>query len=503
MKVLIAMLRFPLIYFPLVSIILSFSFFISKVAALEVDGLYQANVVVDSQDKEQREHAIEKALAAVFLKVGGKHSSLTHQVLQTAQKNASRYVSQYRYQRNDGQLSLIVMFNEDQVNELFKAADLALWGSLRPQVLLWLIDEQGTTRSIVSADADSIIPLNIHDFSVQRGLPITMPLMDLIDNEQVVLTDFWHYSHEHVQQASLRYLADMVVVMRVSDSSLVLDKHLSENLTTDITTGINTENLASQGSIPDSRTVSNNSSCDLLCQQQANMPKVLDWRVYMQGALYTQQYQGVDKMSLITQGLADITELIYQSYALSTAAENNFIIEVQNITSLKSDTAVANFLINLSAVKTVTLTRVQGDIRHFKLELIGSKASLIASLKLNNKLTQKIETPIDSQSTQHNYLDNMVINTEATGGFNNRSQAMKVIILGDDNTAAKNAAAPVANEIIDSTAQEQQSLTELDAGYDTYTDEEQEQEQEQEQAQEQVIPQTIIPNIPVFYWEQG
>ena len=38
----------------------------------------------------------------------------------------------------------------------------------------------------------------------------------------------------------------------------------------------------------------------------------------------------MDKINLINQGLSDITELIYQSYALSGSSEHDFIIDVTN-----------------------------------------------------------------------------------------------------------------------------------------------------------------------------
>lgn len=479
---------------------LLFSLFSVNLAALEVHDLYQANVDVDSQIKQQREQAIEKALASVFLKVGGNKSALTHDVLQTAQKNASHYVSQYRYQRNDGQLSLVVSFNAAKVNQLFKTADLPLWGSLRPQVLLWLIDEQGARRSIVASDADSIIPLTVNDFSIQRGLPIIMPLMDLTDNEQVLLSDFWGYFYQQVEQASLRYFADTVVVMRISDSSLVSERD---------------------------RAALNDISCGLLCQQQVvDKPRVLDWKVYTQNALYTQQYQGVDKLSLITKGLSDITELIYQSYALSTTAENDFVIEVQNITSLKSDTEVANFLINLSAIKAVTLISAQGDVRRFKLDLIGSKASFIASLKLNNKLTQLIQSEIESRiDTQDSAFDSMEFSAadDVESGFTNKTKTntsthnvthsttkMKVIVLGDNNPATNNVDGKIDEDIINNADKSKPLNTDIDLA-DEVKDHllpahgiSEHKVQSHEQAlQEKRVQLTIVPNIPVFYWEKG
>ncbi|NQZ25199.1 MAG: DUF2066 domain-containing protein [Colwellia sp.] len=467
--------------FPFVLIFLIFTLFSANLPALEVDDLYQANVVVDSQGRVQREQAIKQALQGVFLKVGGKKSVLTHKVLRQAQKRASRYVSQYRYQRQGDELSLVVSFNKDKVNQLFKDANLALWGSLRPQVLLWLIDEQGVSRTMVASDADTDIPASVNDFSIQRGLPIIMPLMDLTDSEQVVLSDFWGYFQEQIQQASLRYFADTVVVMRVSDSSLVNEEDK-----------VNTSDLA------------DNISCGLLCQpEEVASAKVLDWRVYTQGTLYTQKYQGVNKVALINQGLSDITELIYQSYALLTSAENDFIIEVKNVTSLKNDTQLFDFLVDLSAVKRVTLISAQGNVRRYNLDLLGSKASFLASLKLNDKLTQQLDNQLDG--LYHRQQFNNQVKITVLGELELAEQN-----IAEQNTTAQNTSSNAGTMSDDAALDDAQAY--LNGNKTVLNDKNivvtnptiELTKSDPLQTTLAVKPQlAIAPLIPVFYWEQG
>ena len=158
--------------------------------------------------------------------------------------------------------------------------------------------------------------------------------------------------------------------------------------------------------------------------------------MFTQGILYTQQYEGVDKVSLIGQGLSDITELIYQSYALSTTAENDFVIEVKNVTSLANDMQLFNFLNDLSAVKAVTLISAQGDVRQFKLDLIGSKASFLASLKLNNKLTQHLDNLLDGFSHTQEF-NVQQFNSQGREGIDLNSEAndqVKITGLGEADT---------------------------------------------------------------------
>ncbi|MCP4991987.1 MAG: DUF2066 domain-containing protein [Colwellia sp.] len=490
-------------------ILLISSLFSVQLVALEVKDLYQASVVVHSQEKVQRERAIKSALKGVFLKVGGVESILSHEVLIKATKRASRYVSQYRYQRKDKQLMIVVSFNEDQINQLFEQAKLALWGSLRPQVLLWLVDEEGARRNIISSTADSIIPAQVNNFSIQRGLPIIMPLMDLADNEQVYVSDLWQYFPDQVEQASLRYFADTVVVMRVSDSTLLPEVEVSELSDADISTDLNTptDNTAELSPI-----VSEQIDCSQPCDQQESEPlRALDWRVYTQGAIYTQKYQGVNKANLIKQGLSDITELIYRSYALLASTEHDFIIDVKNVTSLKEDSRLFDFLSDLSGVKTVTLIRAQGDVRRFKLDLTGSKSSLLASLKLNKKLSQQIAPQLDyaSQGQQYSHREN------SNSAFAERTHhGLKVIVLGEEDISAKeqdeNVQANTVNDELNigdislSDISETNTLTsDLDADNALITSGEVSAKGPSPDLTKTKPVLKLTPNVPVFYWEQG
>lgn len=427
-----------------------------KAAALEVNDLYRVVVDVDDQSSQQRNQAVTKALRGVFLKVGGKKSVLEHKLLQRALKQPNNYITQYHYQRQEDALSLTVKFDENKVNALFKQATLPIWGSLRPQVLLWLIDEQGASRHIVAYDENTSIPDTVTQFSKQRGLPIVMPLMDLTDSEQVILSDLWAYFPDKVQQVSERYYADTVIVMRVSDSSLV--EEANETLTSEF----------------------NDANCGILCDDNKTSPKALDWKVYTQNTLYIQRYKGDDKLQLINQGLSDITELIYQNYALSTSTETDFFIEVKNVNSLKSDMELFNFLQDLSGVNSVTLINAQADMRRFKLDLNSNQATFLASLRLNNKLTQVLDT------VQHEF-DSEEHDSEDVFSGQDYLQ-MKVIVLGEEAALLDDEQQPLNSTSINTGKERGEIFDQANQALPS-------------KSNDTVLD--ITPIIPVFYWEKG
>lgn len=336
------------------------------VNAVEVTDLYQAKVTVGSQVKRDRDLAIKEAMRAVILKVGGQQSILSNAFIKSALNNFQQYLVQFSFQKKTNQAYLLASFNEKKINQLFSKANLPLWGNLRPQILLWLIDEQGLTRKIISESSNSKYPKFIEQFSEQRGLPISLPLMDLTDIAQISTSDVWGRFAEPIKKASARYQAEASVIIRISNSSLVPNTEL------------------------------NNVECDLLCRKN-NF--VLDWRLYAQEQpiepSFSKKYQGINSQLLLKQALNDVTQEIYQYYALNSNDNKQLIIDVANVNSMRRYVEICTFLENLSSVDSVSLVAAKGENRRFKLHLLGSDISLLASLKLNKHLQQYIDPLVD------------------------------------------------------------------------------------------------------------
>ncbi|WP_440875935.1 DUF2066 domain-containing protein [Thalassotalea sp. PLHSN55] len=354
----IIMFRFFLVFYVFV--------FSSVTYSVEVTDLYTAKIAVNSQGSNERNQALKKAMAAVLVKVGGQQDVLQSNEIKPALSQFNSYISQYRYSREQNTTKLIAQFDEDKINQLFINANLPLWGSLRPQVLLWLIEEQGLERTIMSASASSDIPQIINDFSQTRGLPVLLPLMDLTEITTINVTDFWGRFITPIEQASARYIADMAVVVRVSNQKV-------------------DEDIVGQQQ--------ENSNCQPLCEKQ---PFVIDWSLISDGKLLSSKsmsylYQGLDKKALLEQAMADITQVIYQRYALSTKSEQQYVIDVANIEDMATYVDLVEFLQDLSSVKNVQLQAVKGNNRRFSLELIGSKQAFLAALKLNKQLAQFVD----------------------------------------------------------------------------------------------------------------
>jgi hypothetical protein len=374
-------------YFIVLVVVLS-SFFASMgVFSVEVKNLYNAKVIVHSQTNTERKRALQQAMGAVVLKVGGQQELLSNPTIKTGLKNFSRYVAKYRYQRNADETELLVTFDERKINQLFEQANAPIWGSLRPQILLWLVEENGLHRTTISnathssfsgdlsGNVSSQVQYNlsktIEQFSTNRGLPILMPLMDLTDMNTISTFDVWGRFADQVQVASQRYNPESIIIIRLSNSSLLPKKESFDQVV----------------------------DC-LLCPKETQQ-YALDWsfiadaKGYNQDKIRAQIFgeisYGTAPDDLLKQVLSLISDKIYQKYALNSDVDNNFIIDVANIPSLKSFIEVERFLEQLSSVKSVKLLNASGNNRRFELSLKSSGQAFLASLKLNKQLDRSVD----------------------------------------------------------------------------------------------------------------
>jgi hypothetical protein len=378
-------------YFIALVVVLSHFLASVQVSAVEVKNLYNAKVIVNSQTDSERKRALQEAMGAVVLKVGGQQALLTNSTIRKGLKNYRRYVAKYRYQRNAEKTELLVTFNERKINQLFEQANAPIWGSLRPQILLWLVEENGLHRTIISNTTHSSfsdnlsgnassqvkynLPESVEQFSTRRGLPILMPLIDLTDMNTISTFDVWGRFAEQVQAASQRYNPESIIIIRLSKSSL----------------------------LPQQESYDKAEEC-LLCQEEAKK-YALDWsfiadaqgynRDKIRAQIFGKISYGTAPVELLQQALSVISDKIYQKYALNSGVDNTYVIDVANIVSLKTFIEVERFLEQLSSVKSVKLLNASGNNRRFELALKSSGQGFLALLKLNQQLDHFVDPLAD------------------------------------------------------------------------------------------------------------
>jgi len=215
-----------------------FIFQFDSVLAVEVEGLYQGTVTVESRnDERERLGAFSNVFRQVLIKVTGNSEVLTLPQVRRALNNADDYVDTWSYRSiSDSESALIastdasnagfsaqrvelsVTFFEPEVLSLLETANIPLWPGNRPYTLVWLVvQEELGARQLVGASTN-IFPevMALLDTEARnRALPLLLPILDFEDMRAVSENDVWDMNTEILLQASRRYQSESVLVVRL------------------------------------------------------------------------------------------------------------------------------------------------------------------------------------------------------------------------------------------------------------------------------------------------
>lgn len=198
--------------------------FIQPLSAVQVEGLYEVVVPVDSQSEAERKAALQTAFRLVLIKLTGDRQAPGNISVGTLMARAQDYMQQYSYRevsefhKNDQgellestQTQLWVKFDESNLNRALRDLSVPVWGRERPSTLVWLAlgDENG--RQLVGPDDVPEMVEAIRLQAEQRGIVLLFPLLDLDDTAILRVSDIWGGFRGPVIEASRRYHADSIL----------------------------------------------------------------------------------------------------------------------------------------------------------------------------------------------------------------------------------------------------------------------------------------------------
>ncbi|TRX56998.1 DUF2066 domain-containing protein [Thalassomonas sp. M1454] len=321
----------------------------STAFAIEVDDLYQAKIKVESQASSDRNKAQQQAFKQVLIKLAGKETVYNNEVITKALNRPNNYINQFSYSLQESDTYLVASFEAGKVNKLLQSAQAKIWGKHRPLSTVWVIDEQGQQRTIIGDLSSHPINQTIKESAQANGLPINFPLMDLSDSMNVSMADVWGKFESNLLQASERYLAESIIIMRVSNSTL---------LPVD---------------------------CNDECKSFA-----LDWQFQLNDEIITGSYQGDDKQQLVSKAVNDIANKLHQSFSYTFNEEGgNFLdVKIINVANLTEFIEISDFFTNMTLVEDVQLIKVSGENMIFRLNVVADKNAIMQALKLEQNLVE-------------------------------------------------------------------------------------------------------------------
>jgi len=318
--------------------------------AARVDDLFQVEVAAAGRDAGSRDAALGQALGQVLLRITGSAESLNKSSIKPVLKNPSRFAQQYRFREIPAetpgqaeQLMLWVQFDGVALAREVREAGLPYWGSERPDVLLWLAIDNRGRRYLVSDNSEGSVAHSLSQSAYRRGLPLTLPLMDLEDQRAVQFTDVWGGFVGSLQEASQRYRPQVILVGKLGRSG---------------TSG------GWRGS----------------------------WNLLGDGSQQSWTSHAANLEAAVEQGIGEASEWLALQYAVVATDEAVRPLLVEGVQGLEDYARVSKYLASLTPVEQVQVVRVNGQEVEFSLELNSEERNLLQVITLGRVL-QAIEEP--------------------------------------------------------------------------------------------------------------
>lgn len=198
--------------------------------------LYAVTVTPAPDALDRRAAAIRLGMSQLLTRVTGRLDARFHPDLLPLIESAETHMRSYNPLDRE---RVRVEFIPSRVDQWLETLGWPVWGAERPMTLLWVaVDGGWGERAILSTDLADPAALPDERTSLEmlellqaveeelrlaadeRGLPITLPLMDPLDIESITFVDLWGGFEERIARASSRYQVEAHLVVRVSVSDI-------------------------------------------------------------------------------------------------------------------------------------------------------------------------------------------------------------------------------------------------------------------------------------------
>ena len=358
--------------------------------ALQVTGLYSERIAVTNESDGERNRAYREALESVILKVTGQRRWLDDALVRQALNNAQRYVEAISYSSETVPLDnprpepaepepnadaddpgaadeetappapttreqryINVQFARSLIDEMLAGADIPVWDSNRPSVLVWMVLQNAAgERRMLSADSNPEIMALLRQFAARRGLPIIFPLLDFADRQNLSEDAVWSLEEDSIRAASQRYGADSVLAARV--------------------------HFTASGEL------------------------VGLWQFIFQDQVQTFDGFDTDLQDYLYGPLDRITTELADYFAITPEARNrqSIRLRIDGIDDLAAYAALIDYVDNLALVEAVVPVALDGTRIDLRLDLVGNAQQLYDLIALDRDLLP-ISAAVSEVDTRH------------------------------------------------------------------------------------------------------
>jgi hypothetical protein len=310
-----------------------------------VNDLYVAEVLVADESPRQLSSGARAGLLQILVRVSGSLEVEESSLVRNSLRNPAAYYYQYSYESTDQTLLLgerevnakilRLHFEPSAIAGLLRDANLPIWGSNRPSVLLWVAVNEGQSRRILGeADASEIFAVLV-DQARQRGLPVTFPILDIEDASQISTAEVWGAFLDRIDAASDRYSPDSVLTARIQSE-------------------------------PEERWSGR-------------------WSFRVADAWESFESVGYSEAVVVRSVINQLADELARRFALGSS-RSRIRLKIENVGGVSQYASVSRYLEELTPVVSSSIVALENDIAEFELETEGQYVQLIEIIKLDERL---------------------------------------------------------------------------------------------------------------------
>ncbi len=180
--------------------------------ALEIQRLYEAEVISSSNSLPDKVTSIHQALKIVLSRILTGDNILKDDTVKKVLDDKEFYVKEFQYSlpinsstsMHNSRL-IRVLFDEDLLINVFRSSRLGVWNEIRPKTLIWLVVEENGQQKLFDADAMPDIEAAIDKASKQKAVPVLYPLQDLHEKQHLSINAVLSAYADQLLEFSNRY----------------------------------------------------------------------------------------------------------------------------------------------------------------------------------------------------------------------------------------------------------------------------------------------------------
>ncbi|KEY86976.1 hypothetical protein D3C76_598460 [compost metagenome] len=180
-----------------------------------VSGLYQVREPLAGQGAEARTQATGKALDTLILRLTGDPKAAQNPALAELRKDPQQIINQVGTEAGPPE-SVLVEFDPGSTERALRKAGLALWGSNRPSIIGWWLNDSVEGSNLVGDGQATAQPLR--RAAQHRGLPLRLPLADLQEQLVANAKQIEASDPAPLREASERYAADALLAVHAHEA---------------------------------------------------------------------------------------------------------------------------------------------------------------------------------------------------------------------------------------------------------------------------------------------